>query len=449
MGYIAQFANSLPQPLDESEQTELLNLYYTSKNEDVRQKLLEHNLRLCLKAAIDVCNLYGLQDVVDQAFSICYEELSNSLERFNPNLEHSFATYAIPNMKYQLMSFIEKESYRSFPILDTEIAIRENERHVEDTVDIFDHLQDEDESSIQEQVASSFFKEDIIKFINNSNWREKRRTIVKMYLGLECDKCYTRTEIAKTIGLSRQQVSQVITDSLVVLQEYIIKNYPDSRPSTKSQKTHTMTTFRNNEERNLYIFESYYGLNGKTQKKLEQISKEVCLNQSFVKEIAYRYKASYEQANNEKLSHTRRIDDCYYFDNLESIYNDYFGLNGSDVHSVNEIISKYNLGLSESSVSSIISNLLNEAIANNQLTAKDVKQLRLDREQRKKAQDFEKCKYVYCSFHGLEGYESKRKFILAKEMGVALSTIENWLGKYSKFLKENQSNTTEPKQKQI
>ena len=39
MSYITQLANSLPQPLDEAEQKELLNLYHTSKNDDIRQKI--------------------------------------------------------------------------------------------------------------------------------------------------------------------------------------------------------------------------------------------------------------------------------------------------------------------------------------------------------------------------------------------------------------------------
>ena len=152
------------------------------------------------------------------------------------------------------------------------------------------------------------FVEDITNLINNAKWSEQRRNIVKMYLGVEFPKAYSKTEIANQLNVSRQRISQLLDDSLPLVQNYIAKNYPLSFPDAKPLKA---LKFEGVEERNLYIFESYYGLNGRAQKKFEQICKEVCLGQTFVKKIVYEYKVSYEQEHNTTLSHTRIAPETY------------------------------------------------------------------------------------------------------------------------------------------
>ena len=439
MNYISQLANSLPQALDEQEQNKLLNIYYASKDENAREVLLEHNLRLCLKAAIDVCSLYGLQDIIDQAFSVCYEELSKSLDKFEPNQNTSFASYVIPNMKFQLIRFLERETYHKFLIIDSERQVRESERDQDASINIFDHLQDNDESLMQEHVAGEMFKEDIIKFINRSSWPQKKQVIVKMYLGLEFSRQYTKSEIANIFQISRQRTTQIINESLFALQKYIKKNYHISSSSNTSTKQQNALKFESINERNLYIFESYYGLNGREQKSAERLAKEVFITPSIIREIAYSCKDSYDKQHNSQLSHTRMAEGCYYKSDKEGIFNDYFGLNGSKVHSKQEIISKYNLRMNPTSINSLIIRLTNDAISEKRFTTEEISQIRLSREQKLKDQEIDKYKYAYCSYYGLEGHQQKRKFELSQEFGVSPYTIEGWLTKYKKYLESKNS----------
>ena len=48
-----KFIQSLPSALPSEEQERLLLEYYETKNESIRNKLIEHNLRLCAKEAAD------------------------------------------------------------------------------------------------------------------------------------------------------------------------------------------------------------------------------------------------------------------------------------------------------------------------------------------------------------------------------------------------------------
>ena len=428
-------AQSLPQALDEQEQKQLLNLYYESRDEDVRQKLLEHNLRLCVKAAIEVCSLYGLKDMLDQAFSICYEELSNSLDRFDPNQTSSFASYAYSNMKLQMMSHLENERYKTYPIIDSEVAVVAFSEG-EEAIDIFDHLSDADESAMPQNVASDLFVEDITKFINNAKWSDQRRDIVKMYLGLESARAYSKIEIANELKLSRQRISQLLDASLPLIQNYISENYTQSFPDAKPL---TPLKFENIDERNLYIFESYYGLNGKSAKSAERISKEVCVGTPFVRTIAKKYKFEYEKTHNAKLSHTRIPPDVYYEAHKDDIFNDYYGLNGSKSLTTHEIIAKYNLTMNAATLSSLLSQMSQDAIEGNKYSQEQIAEIRHNRYKKQKIQELAKIKYVYCSYYCLDGHEPKRKFQLAQEFGVAQSTIEGWLNKYKKYLENHQS----------
>ena len=428
MSKFNQLKKSLPQALSEDEQNKLLNEYYATKNEDIKQKLLEHNLRLCFKAAAEVCTLYDMQDMVDQAFSISYEELYASLEKYDPSITKSFATYALPNMKHRVIRFLDNERYRKHTFIGSEVAIKETE-----VVDVFSILQDQSESSMQDQVASDLFKEDIIQFINKSGWGEKRQLIVKMYLGLEYPRQYTQMEISKLLNISRQLTSQIIGDSLKPIQSYIAKKYPYFLPANSIPKPQASLVFKTQKERDLYIFESFYGLNGRIPKSYAQLTEELRLGMSRIKKIISDHKLEYENKHNTKLTHTRTSTEIYTDIDKDAVFNDYFGLNGSTMLSKFQIISKYKLGSSPHSFVLLIKKSIDKAISEKKFTAEEIEELKQRRSERLQSDNIEKYKYVYCSYYGLENHESKSKLELAKEFSVGLRAIESWITQYKKI----------------
>ena len=174
-------------------------------------------------------------------------------------------------------------------------------------------------------------------------------------------------------------------------------------------------------------------------KTIKEIIKEAKKAGNVISEEALGEKLiNYEQKYNTQLSHTRTTDDVYYESDKESIFNDYFGLNGAKTLSTNEIISKYNLNMDVSTLYSLIQQMLSCAIAENRISPEDVQKIKHDRYTNKKNQELDKLKYVFCSYYGLDGHENKRKFQLAQEFGVSPSTIEGWITKYRKILTNNQ-----------
>ena len=72
MDSFKQFLNSLPPVLDPREQEKLLVNYFETRDEDIREKLLVHNLRLCAQCASDFCKKYNMQNHQEDFFSVCY-----------------------------------------------------------------------------------------------------------------------------------------------------------------------------------------------------------------------------------------------------------------------------------------------------------------------------------------------------------------------------------------
>ena len=426
MDYFEQYAKSLPQPLDPEEQRQLLIKYYETKDEDARTTLLEHNLRLCVMVAREACYKYNCPDLVDQTFSVCYEELANSLDKYNPyNADQAkFSYYATTNMKLVLLRTFANENQIKYHLIDT-VFLKDDEEE-----SIFQFFYDESESHIAEDSASSAFVEDITSHLNTLS--SKRKQVMQMYLGIGYPCRFTQAEIAQELGVSRQNISLIVNDTLADLQKYITKNYTLSMPDLSNNSSQKSLTFANVDERDKYIFESYYGLNGKKPKNINQLSSEVHLGIPQIKKIAYGYKESLSKTEQNGAVRQRVDIDSYSQYPIEAIFNDYYGLNGSKIHESSEIKLKY--GLSQNVFSNILSITKAQLISEGKYTQEQINELKQSREDRKNKLSLNKHADAYFSHYGLHGYTQKSRLQLSAEYNVALSTIDLWLRQYKQHL---------------
>ena len=113
--------------------------YFETRDEDIREKLLVHNLRLCAQCASDFCKKYNMQNHQEDFFSVCYDQLAGSLDRFDPTKETSFATFTLNNMNLSLMRYVQQEDYFSSHLVET-ISLADNKGN-EDS-DMFNFLFD-------------------------------------------------------------------------------------------------------------------------------------------------------------------------------------------------------------------------------------------------------------------------------------------------------------------
>lgn len=258
MEEFSKYISTLPKPLKEYEQKQLLIQYYQTRNEQIREILIERNLRLCAKKAMDFANLYNMPNLVSDAYSESVIALSIALDKFDPyNKENClFSTYAGSGMDFRLKNIFFKEKDHS-SVLDFSISTLENDEMEEDRLYF---LVDDSESNIAEDIAYNEMLKDLLNCVSANH-----KDIMQMYLGVGYEAPLTQSQIAEKIHVSRQRVSQIINKELCTIRKYMARNYPDQFSGIDLSRKQTRIDLKNliaaNKEVAKAIFNDYYGAN--------------------------------------------------------------------------------------------------------------------------------------------------------------------------------------------
>lgn len=430
MDYFKQFVDSLPSVLNPEEQERLLLNYFETKDGDLREKLLEHNLRLCMQCTLDFCRRYNMSRMQEDIFSICYDQLSKSLERFNPAEETSFAHFAYKNMRLTLYRHMQNQDYYNSFFVDT-VKLADNKEGDESEVFYFLH----GDVTVQDEVFQDMFREDIINFIDQLRGSANKKEMVKMYLGLGYPKQYTKAEIAGHFQCSRENSSATVSKYLKLVQQYIAQKYGSVYPDYAKRVNNNSPKFKSTSERNQYILKSYYNEDG--AKSIGEIARELAISKSCIYEVVRREKDADKE---NKLQHNRKAKNPYNLERIESIFNDWYGINSSRILSKQELIRKYKLPLADDSYSHALKRIEDILIAEGKYTAYEIQEIKRTRVERLKEERLEMFKVIYHSARGDEGYEHKSIAQLAKEYHVATGTIQVRIKLYKDYL-ASKSNT--------
>lgn len=142
--------------------------------------------------------------------------LSNALEKFDPDKNIKFSTFACTCIQNEILAFLRKEGkimnnqYSLNHILTTDKNGHALE--VEDTISIQENSQEvlADDLLIQEEQRQKILN--ALEFLS-----EKQRTVIIQRSGLDGLPPRTQNEIAKSIGMSQANVSKIEDDALEYL----------------------------------------------------------------------------------------------------------------------------------------------------------------------------------------------------------------------------------------
>ena len=103
----ASYIKKLPKAFDESTQNALLTKYAETKDENVRQLLIEHNLRLVASIAGKYINhsRIEIEDLMQEGTL----ELMRVVDSYDPSLGFSFSTYAINCIQGKIISTLNRK----------------------------------------------------------------------------------------------------------------------------------------------------------------------------------------------------------------------------------------------------------------------------------------------------------------------------------------------------
>ena len=202
-------AETLPRPLTPEEEAKLL--LRIEEEESVRQKLVEHNLRLVVYIAKKFENTgAGIEDLI----SIGTIGLVKAINTFKPDRNIKLATYASRCIENEILMFLRKAAGQK------ELSIEEplntdwdgNELLLSDVLScddesVYKRLEGEEDAKIIREALASL--------------DERERIIIELRFGLVDGKEKTQKEVAETLGISQSYISRLEKKIIANLREKI------------------------------------------------------------------------------------------------------------------------------------------------------------------------------------------------------------------------------------
>lgn len=201
----------LPPPLSPEREAELLK-ELTENSEEVKERLITHNLRLVVYIAKKFeTPCAGVEDLI----SIGTIGLIKAVNTYCPEKNIKLATYASRCIENEILMFLRKTSSRKIEIsIDEPLNIDWDGNELllsdilgSDTNEVGNKIETEDERKMIAELVDSL--------------PERERIIMKLRFGFECDNEFTQKEVADKLGISQSYISRLEKRIISKLREQI------------------------------------------------------------------------------------------------------------------------------------------------------------------------------------------------------------------------------------
>lgn len=204
-------SQKFPPTLSPEEESRCLELCRKG-DEEARNKLIEHNLRL---VAHVVRKYYTVNKSTEDLISVGTIGLIKAVDTFNNSNGTKFATYAAKCIQNEILML-----FRSQKKLGCEVSLNDtidvdkdgNPLTYLDIISVEDTIADDIDKKIQISKAIRYIKE---------NLDDREKEILIMRYGLGNTEAYTQREVAKKLGISRSYVSRIEKSSLEKINKYL------------------------------------------------------------------------------------------------------------------------------------------------------------------------------------------------------------------------------------
>ena len=200
--YYINGADVLPQPLDAQSEAETLRRLEEDGDEEARQALIEHNLRLVVYIAKKYEGTgIGLEDLI----SIGTLGLIKAVGTFRTDRNIKLATYASRCIENEILMYLRKKSSRQ-----GEISIDEplNVDWDGNELLLSDILSDDGEDG---DVNAALYRREERMVIRRAvaSLDERERMLIEMRFGMNGHREMTQKEVADEMGISQSYISRL------------------------------------------------------------------------------------------------------------------------------------------------------------------------------------------------------------------------------------------------
>ena len=209
--YYINGPETLPPPLSKEEESDIISRL--EGNEEARQKLIEHNLRLVVYIAKRFENTgTGIEDLI----SIGTIGLVKAINTFRSDKNIKLATYASRCIENEILMYIRKHSN-----MRCEVSIDEplNTDWDGNELLLSDVLGSEEES-ISFEIEQLEERMIIRRAVSELNERE--REIIELRYGMRGERELTQKEVADRLGISQSYISRLEKKIISQLKEEIV-----------------------------------------------------------------------------------------------------------------------------------------------------------------------------------------------------------------------------------
>ncbi|WP_370871771.1 RNA polymerase sporulation sigma factor SigK [Alkalibacillus salilacus] len=214
--------NAFPQPLSSKEEQYYLERWQEG-DEEARNKLIEHNLRLVAHIAKKYeQNKEEQEDLI----SIGTVGLIKGVESYSLNKGTKLATYVARCIDNEILMFLRsaKKTHKDVSLQDPIGHDKEGNE-----ISLIDVLK-ADHPDLTETIQTAIDIEHIFNYLHLLDERE-REVIVKRY-GLNKQKEYTQREIADLLQISRSYVSRIEKRALMKMFHAFYRDHKKSKSSS-------------------------------------------------------------------------------------------------------------------------------------------------------------------------------------------------------------------------
>ena len=193
-------AGAFPPPLSAKKEEELLKLYRKTGDEDAKNKLIEHNLRL---VAHIVKKYYSAGCDQDDLISIGTIGLIKAVMTFNSDKGIRLATYAARCIENEILMYFRSIRKTSQDVYISEPIETDRDGNSISLIDVI-----ADNVDIEEKTDTKLKLEHLSKIIGKT-LDEREYKIICLRYGLNGNEEMTQKDIARLLNISRSYVSRI------------------------------------------------------------------------------------------------------------------------------------------------------------------------------------------------------------------------------------------------
>ncbi len=204
--------NSFPNPLSAEKEREYLVRYHKNRDQEAKNILVKHNLRLVVFIAKKYVNYPDNEELI----SIGTIGLMKAISTFNPDKGSALATYASRCIENEILMAMRsyKKRAQDLSIYDSAGCDKEG-----NDLPIVDLLQT-DEENVYAKLEDEFLRKTLDKMIK-SILSNREAEIIEKRFGLGGAEAKTQQVVAEEMGLSRSYISRIEKKSLAKLRKAI------------------------------------------------------------------------------------------------------------------------------------------------------------------------------------------------------------------------------------